>query len=395
MRYRNRLRIAILTYSTQPRGGVVHACALAEALTELGHDVVLFAIVDADRDFARPPRCAYRRIAVDPAREGIVAFVERRIAAYVAHFSRAENEAGAVDASERPFDIYHAQDGISANALATLVERGVIRNFVRTVHHVDDFADAKLAALQDRSIARAARCYVVSDLWRARLRERYGIDAAVVPNGVDLRRFAPVSPRKRLALRRELGFGTAPVFVTVGGIEARKNTLGLLEAFALVRAERPDARLIVAGGASVFDHGAYRRAFELRRAELGLGDEAVVVAGVLADAEIVALLRAADAFVFPSLVEGFGLVVLEALACATPVVTSALAPFDEYLSRDAALLVDPRDPAALARGMLGALQPHVRRRVRANGLAVARSFTWEASARAHIGHYRAPYETAV
>ncbi len=394
MPYPSRLRIAILTYSTQPRGGVVHACALAEALTEIGHDVVLFAVDDAERDFARPPRCAYRRIAVEPVREGVVAFVRRRIAAYVDYFSQTENALGE-DANERTFDIYHAQDGISANALATLVERGVIASFVRTVHHIDDFADADLAALQDRSIARAARCYVVSNLWRKKLKERYGIDAAVVPNGVDLRRFSPVSPAERLALRRELDFGTGPFFVTIGGIEARKNTLGLLEAFALVRAARPNARLIVAGGASVFDHGAYRRAFEARQAELGLGDEAVVVLGVLTDAEIVALLRAADAFVFPSLVEGFGLVVLEALACATPVVTSALAPFTEYLPNDAALLVDPRDPRALATGMLRALQPYVRRRLRANGLDVAGSFTWEASARAHIGHYRAPYETAV
>ena len=389
----DRLRIALLTYSTQPRGGVVHACALAEALTELGHDVVLFALDDADRDFARPPRCAYRRIAVEPMRESIGAFVRRRIAAYVAYFS---DEHARVDGpNERAFDIYHAGDGISANALATLVERGVIASFVRTVHHIDDFADAELAALQDRSIVRAARCYVVSNLWRAKLNERYGTDAAIVPNGVDLRRFAPVSPAKRIALRRKLGFGSGPVFVTIGGIEARKNTLRLLEAFALARAARPDARLIVAGGASVFEHDAYGRGCAARRAELGLGDDAVVVAGVRTDAEIVALLRAADAFVFPSLVEGFGLVVLEALACGTPVVTSALAPFNEYLPKDAALFVDPRDPSALATGMLRALQPHVRRRLRANGLNVVRTFTWEASARAHIGHYRAPYETAV
>jgi glycosyltransferase-like protein len=232
-------------------------------------------------------------------------------------------------------------------------------------------------------------------LARTVARARYGIDASVVPNGVDVRRFAAVAPAKRLALRHERNFGTRPVFLTIGGIEARKNTLGLLEAFARVRAARPGALLIIAGGASVFDHGTYRRAFEARRAELALGDDAVSVVGAVADAEIVALLRAADVFAFPSLVEGFGLVVLEALACATPVVTSALAPFDEYLSNDAALLVDPRDPSALATGMLRALQPHVRRRLRANGTNVADSFSWSASARAHIARYRAPFETAV
>lgn len=385
MRSRERLRIAILTYSTQARGGVVHARALAEALTGLGHDAVLFAVARGERDFPRPPRCTYRRIAVEAAREDIVPFVRRRVEAYVRHFSD----------GEASFDVYHAQDGISGNALATLVERGVIDRYVRTIHHIDDFADTELAVLQDRSIVRAARCFVVSRVWRRRVRERYGIDADVVPSGVDLERFSPVSLTRREALRRKLGFGDAPLFLTIGGVEARKNTLGLLEAFALVRAVRPTARLVIAGGESVFEHDAYRRLFEARQAELELTNGAVLVTGVRSDAEIVSLLRAADVFVFPSLVEGFGLVVLEALASGTPVVASALAPFTEYLTRESALLADPRDPAALAAAMLRAEVPRVRQRLRANGPVVATKFTWCASARAHVTNYRLPYETAV
>jgi glycosyltransferase-like protein len=314
--------------------------------------------------------------------------VRRRVAAYVEHF-----------ASEPAFDIYHAQDGISGNALATLVARGAIPSFVRTVHHLDDFADPELAALHDRSIVASAQHFAVSHLWSDRLRERYGIDARVVPNGVDLERFSPVTVERRRELRAEMGFGAAPVFLTIGGIEARKNTLALLEAFALVRLARPPARLIVAGGASVLEHGAYRRAFDARRAELGLSGDEITIAGVRTDAEIVALLRAADAFVFPSLVEGFGLAVLEALACGTPVIASALAPFTEYLTSRTALLADPHDPASIAAAMLHGIRPHVRRRLSARGPGVASAFTWGASARAHLAHYlvpnRAPYETAV
>jgi glycosyltransferase-like protein len=384
MPFRDRLRIAILTYSTQPRGGVVHACSVAEALAELGHETVLFALDDAERDFARPPRCAYRRIPVRPEREGIVAFVRRRVAAYVEHFG----------AGNHAFDIYHAQDGISGNALATLVERGAIERFVRTVHHIDAFTDPELAALQERAIVAAAQCFVVSGLWMDRLRERYGIVAGFVPSGVDFARFAPISAPRRATLRRELRLGPGPVFLTIGGIEARKNTLGLLEAFALVRATLPGARLVIAGGASVFDHGAYRRAFDARRRELGLdSDDAIVITGVLPDLDIAALLGAADAFVFPSLVEGFGLVVLEALASGTPVVTSAIAPFTEYLADGDALLADPRDPGALAAAMLSSVASEVNARLRARGPHVARPYSWRASARAHVANYRASLES--
>ena len=384
MRFPNPLRIAILTYSTQSRGGVVHARALAEALTEGGHEAVLFAVDETDRDFARPPRCACRRVTVAAVREAIVPFVRRRVAAYVEHFE-----------SERPFDIYHAQDGISGNALATLVADGAIPSFVRTVHHLDDFADPELAALHERSIVAAAQHFTVSRLWSDRLRERYGIVAHVVSNGVDLERFSPVTAERRRELRAALGFGEEPVFLTIGGIEPRKNTLALLEAFALVRATIPEARLVIAGGASVFEHGAYGRAFAARSAELNLGAGAVVVTGVVDDATIAALLRAADTFVFPSLVEGFGLVLLEALACGTPVVASALAPFTEFLSPRSALLFDPRAPHEIAAAMLRSLEPHVARPLRELGPGVARAHTWRACAERHIAYYRTPHEITV
>ena len=394
---REHLRIAILTYSTQPRGGVVHACALAEALADLGHEAVLFAVDDRWRAFAKPPRCAHVRVPVANVEESILPFVERRIAAYVDYFSArlaARARAPLPGAPRLDFDVYHAQDGISGNALATLAEKGAIRSFVRTVHHVDDFADRELAKLQDRSIRRAAACFVVSEVWRERVRERYALAARVVPNGVDLERFAPVSSVERDASRVVFGFAS-PTFVTIGGIEPRKNTLALLEAFALVRAAIPDARLVIAGGASVFEHGAYGRAFAARRAELGLPAGAVVVTGVVDDAKIVALLRAADAFVFPSLVEGFGLVLLEALACGTPVIASALAPFTEFLSPDSALLVDPRAPDAIAAAMLRSLEPHVARPLRERGPEVARVYTWRACAERHVDYYRGAYEIAV
>ncbi len=372
------MRIALFTYGTQARGGVVHTLALGEALQDLGYDACVYALDAAGGAFHRQPRCPCVLLPVEPGHPGIVGFVRVRIEAYVR----------ALQGNALSFDVYHAQDGISGNALATLVTSGAVPRFVRTVHHMDDFAQTELLALQDRAIVTAASHFVVSERWRKVVRERYGIDAAVVANGVDLERFAPVTRAARARLRERLGFGSRPHFLSIGGVEARKNTIGTLEAFALVRAARPDARLVVAGGASVFDHGAYRRTFEARAAQLGLRlGEDVIDAGIVSDETIVDLLRAADAFVFPSFVEGFGLVLLEALACATPVVTSATRPFSEFLSERDAILVDPHDSTAIATGMRRALEPSIARELGARGLQIAQHYSWAASAQAHLSRY--------
>jgi glycosyltransferase-like protein len=375
------LRVALLTYSTQPRGGVAHVLALAEALQALGHEPVVFAVDEAGRSFVREPACPSVVVAVEsrPGEE-LAAFIDRRVAAYVDAWP------ALVPA---PFDVYHAHDGISANALATLADRGAVSGFVRTVHHLSEFADPRVRALQDRSIRGAERCVVVSALWQTLLAERFGISAAVVPSGVDTARFVPASERERVAARARLGFGGRPFYLSIGGIEARKNTLGTLEAFALVRAQRPDAVLAIAGGASVLDHNAYRRGFDARAEELNLhASGALRLIGVVADDEIVTLLQAADALVFPSLIEGFGLVVLEALACGTPVVVSEIAPFTEYLGAGDAAFVDPHDPASIAAGMLRAAEPSAGQEFAARGPVTARRFPWSASAQAHAAVYR-------
>jgi glycosyltransferase-like protein len=373
------LRIAMLTHSTLPRGGVVHAMNLSEALDALGLQTVLHAPDAVGRGFFRKPRCDAVAFPVDAAARDTADMVEQRIDDYVRYFRQPEN---------RGFDLYHAHDGIGANALATLKEEGLIRAFVRTVHHIDDFADPRLVQRQARSILAADALMVVSALWRENLIERFGRDAEVGGNGVDACRYSPHADGSEGELRDRLGLGSGPVFLSVGGIEARKNTTRILQAFAEIHRARPDARLVIAGGASLIDHHSYQAAFGRELTALGEGASAVSLLGPVADSDMPALYRLAQALVFASVKEGFGLCVLEAMASGTPVVVSRIAPFVDYLDPSDALWCDPADSSSIAAAMRQSLRPDVANRLRARGPVVATRFGWRDVAERHLPVYR-------
>lgn len=376
------LRIALLTHSTNPRGGVVHALQLGEALHELGHEAVVHAPDPSARGFFRPARCATALVPARPVKGGLAALVGQRIDEYERFFCRRDAPV---------YDVYHAHDGIGANALATLVERGRIPGYVRTVHHLDTFGDDRLEAWQQRGVITADRVLCVSRLWKGLLREDFGIDAQQVGNGVDTSRFRPEPDGREAELAARLGLGTGPVFLSVGGIEARKNSVRILEAFALLRSRLPSAQLVIAGGASLLDHGACRAAFDAVLAREGIGTgtgKAVVLTGVVEDSHMPALYRCADALVFPSLTEGFGLAVLEAMACGVPAVVSRIEPFIEYLDEDDCAWADPRDAAAIAVAMAHAIDATAAAGYRRAGARVSAAHTWFASAMRHVLAYR-------
>lgn len=310
--------------------------------------------------------------------------VERRIADYRDWLRRDEN---------RGYDVYHAHDAISGNALATLKADGAIAGFVRTVHHIDAFADSRLDAWQTRAIREASRLLVVSDTWRERLRAEFARGAEVVGNGVDLDKFTPRRDEADARLRARWRLGDGPIFLAVGGMEARKNTLAMLAAFASLSRERPDARFVIAGGASLLDHGAYQSQCRAALAALPHAN-AVVEIGPVDDAEMPALYRLASALTFASTKEGFGLCVLEAMACGTPVAVSRIAPFVEYLGAEDALFCDPLEPASIAAAMREALLPETAERLRARGLALAARHSWRAVAERSLAAYRALREPA-
>jgi len=231
---------------------------------------------------------------------------------------------------------------------------------------------------------------VVSRLWRDWLKREHARDAEWVGNGVDRRRFssAPDGTDALLAARLKLPRG-GPIFLAVGGVEERKNTIGILLGFAAIHAQHPSSRLVIAGGASLLDHQAYQKRFAEALAQARLPAGAVVQTGPLPQALMPALYRAATALVFPSTKEGFGLVVLEAMASGVPVVISRIAPFTEYLSDEDVLWCDPFDTDSIAASMADALDAARRERLIQRGLQVVARHDWANTARRHIAVYEA------
>jgi glycosyltransferase-like protein len=373
------LRIAILAHSTNPRGGVVHALAVADALVRMGHEAVVHAPDASGKGFFRPSLCPTVSVRASPAGASVRDLVKTRIADYVRHFE---------DPASRRFDVYHAQDGISGNALATLRLRGLIGGFARTVHHVDRFADVHIATLQNRAIVSADRHFVVSRLWRDTLAHDFGIEAVIVGNGVDRGFFSPESGVRDDALRARLGLGPGPTFLAIGGIEERKNTLNILRAFAQTLQVHPSAHLVIAGGVSLLDHGAYQHAFHAEMKCLGDVARRVLLAGAIDQVDMPALYRLADALVFPSVKEGFGLVAVEAVACGRPVVASRIPPFTEHFGEDDVVWCDPFDVATIADAMHLAIRPESRARFARHAEVLLAAMSWDRSAAAHLPVYR-------
>ncbi len=369
------LRIALLTYSTKPRGSVIHTLELAEALTELGHQVCVFALDKDGQGFHRPTPFKAWSVPAAPCNTGIDQLIQQRMGEFVSFFHYHPHR----------YDIYHAQDCLSANALATLKQQGLIPHFVRTVHHIEDFQSPYLQNCQENSIHQPERCLCVSDVWQRVLKKDYGIQAHRVINGVS-NRFSAQPDGSDAALAKVYGIRSGPIYLTVGGIEPRKNSMNLLQAFYQVRQIEPEAQLIIAGGATLFDYQDYRHEFMELVETYGLGD-GLVLPGVVPDADLPALYRLADVFVFPSVQEGWGLVILEAIASGLPIITSNQAPFTEFLSAQDAILIEPGDVDAIATAMLTLLNPQIAQKIIDHSRPIVSHYSWQQSAKMHLELY--------
>jgi glycosyltransferase involved in cell wall biosynthesis len=219
-----------------------------------------------------------------------------------------------------------------------------------------------------RAVASATRVLCVSATTAADLADRLGVPPGridVTPLGTDLR---PAPAEQVASLRGRLGLD-GPYLLGLGTVEPRKDLPTLVRAFAALAPDLPH-RLVLAGLAG-WGSGELAAAV----AASGVADR-ILVPGYVAEADKAALLTGADVFAYPSRYEGFGLPVLEAMACGTPVVTTSGGSLPE-VAGDAATLVDPGDDTALAAAIAKlTTDPAARADAATRGLARAASFTW-------------------
>ncbi len=380
------MHIRLLTYSTKPRGGVVHALSLAEALAKRGHDVELWALSIDGAGFFREP--GVETVLVPVARVENET-VEARILRY------ADTLAAGLRGTA-PADIEHSEDCLSARALLSLRTENRAGSIVRTVHHVDEFRSPILDACQRASIVRVDHRICVSRFWAQRLEEQFAVDSTVIPNGIDAARFA-APDLTRAKARERFGWGDRPVLMSVGGIEPRKGSRDLLAAFAALRRTRPRALLAIAGGETLFDYANYREAWHGDAERLGVRvSEALTeqtdvhVMGRIDDDAMPALFRAADVMAMPSTREGFGLVALEAMASGCPVVLSDLPVFHEHFTPETDCLMAPVGDSRRIAAACGRIldEPDLGRRLIRGGQQTASRYTWDDTAAQHEALYQ-------
>src|SRR5882724_1491254 len=223
--------IGLFTYSTKPRGSVVHATYLAEALTARGHDVTLYALSKAGDLLYREVACPVAYLAAEKAPADPDSLIAQRVREILAGIARL-----------RPrHDVYHAEDCLVASGL--LASRDELRGapLVRTLHHVEEFESHYLRDCQRRSIVEADAVACVSKVSQRDVERAFGRHCPIIGNGVDVSRFVP-NPELEQQGRERFGVGPTDVVVLrVGGVEPRQNTLRVLEAMIPVLRRNPRA----------------------------------------------------------------------------------------------------------------------------------------------------------
>jgi glycosyltransferase involved in cell wall biosynthesis len=229
---------------------------------------------------------------------------------------------------------------------------------------------------------RATAVISVSEATKRDLMRLYGVPEAkiTVIHEAAAPHFAPATPDRIAAVRARYNLPERYV-LRVGTIEPRKNLERLLDALVALRRSAPDARLVIVGGTGWLTEGFFRRL-----EALGLGD-AVQLTGRVPDEDLPAVYSGAELLVEPSLYEGFGLPLLEAMACGTPVVCSAVASLPE-VGGQAARYFDPRDSETMA-AVMGEVwhSADLRAALREVGPERAAQFSWQRAAHETLAVY--------
>jgi glycosyltransferase involved in cell wall biosynthesis len=265
-------------------------------------------------------------------------------------------------------------------------------HFVVTVHDLFPFQFPEIHSgplpravnqmLMRNAVRRAERIITPSAATALAVKQNFPASAdrvLSIPEAADDRFQAARNPEGEAAWQVRLGIRPPYVFY-LGQWKAYKNLPMLLDAFKMVRQTHPNAQLVIAGDDP--------RHPEVRQAAAAMPEGSVVLPGRLPESAVPDLYRGAAVVVLPSKAEGFGLPIIEAMACGVPVICSDL-PVLHELADGVAVFCDPNDPAAFARAIAHTLDAPSTTRARQLGIERAKSFTWERSARQTVQAYEA------
>jgi glycosyltransferase involved in cell wall biosynthesis len=341
-------------------GNEVYVRSLLNAFGASGHDCDFVAYVSADeaRDHL-PARIRTRRISSNPfLRLGFDLAMSVRL--------------------DRP-DLLHVQYTAPVHCPVPVV---VSVHDVSFLEHPEYFTPARARQLRwtvRRTVKRAARILTGSEFSRSSILKVYGDleedKVVVVPNAA-ASEFRPISRDAAFTAVRERFRIRGPFVLCVGDLQPRKNQVGLIRAFARLAQAYPQLKqnLVLAGKETWFGSRVHQAA-----RESGAGDR-IQFTGFVSDEDLLQLYNACDLFVFPSFYEGFGLPVLEAMACGRAVACSATSALIEVVD-GAAILFDPYSTDETVRAMADLLLGSgLRTRMERLGLQRAAHFSWQKTA---------------
>nr|HDO80806.1 glycosyltransferase family 1 protein [Candidatus Bathyarchaeota archaeon] len=283
---------------------------------------------------------------------------------------------------EENFSICHVHDWLSAIAGLTIKE-SLGKPMVFTVHStesvrsgdrgIEPIRELEKKCAERADVVIAVSNYIKQEVLRMGIRER---KVRVVHNGVDVKMFRPASKKSRRRVREKYGLGDGPVVLFLGRLDPSKGLDYLLRALPVVLEEEPEVKVVIGG------QGWLEPVLVSLAKLLGVEDH-VVFTGYVPSEELPSLYSAADVFVSPSLCEPFGLTLLEAMACGTPVVSTYAGGIPEFVKpMENGILVDSHSPDQLAYAITLLLQDEeLRRKIAENGRRhVEKEFTWERTA---------------
>lgn len=365
----------------------VDAHAIGRHLT--GNEVYVRSLLGAFAEIDR--RSEFFTYVSQPEAESLIParFQVRRVSANP--YSRLGWDLARRVRADRP-DLIHVQYNAPLFTHTPIVVTVHDVSFLEHPEYFPAMRRSQLRLTVARTVKRAARIITVSEFSRDAILHAYDVPASkitVVPNAANPEFRVIGRDRAQQFARDQLGFAD-PFILTVGDLQPRKNHIGLIAAFAKLLGDQPHLKhhLVLTGQETWFTPKVRSAA-----RESGFASR-IHFTGFLSDADLLRLYNACDCFVFPSFYEGFGLPILEAMACGRAVACSNTSAMPE-VADGAGLLFDPYRIEEITRAMKDILRDgELHARMERLGLQRAAAFTWKKSARATLGVYKEIVESS-